>query len=77
MSDIGDVQIQVNGQWVDMHEWLHTDASPEQVEQIAGRGKGTWVVSRVDIDAIAACGVTVAGAGEAIEDFARLLRSDQ
>lgn len=44
MSDIGDVQIQVNGQWVDLHEWLRTDATPEQVEAIVGKGKGSWIV---------------------------------
>jgi hypothetical protein len=64
MSDIGDAQIQVDGQWVDLHEWLQTDATAEEVERIAGRGKGTWVlpltievtgkvIEKDDIDGIA------------------------
>ena len=44
MSDIGDVQIEVNGRWVDLHEWLRTDATPKQVDDIMGKGKGARVV---------------------------------
>jgi len=54
MSDTGDVKIEVNGRWVDLNEWLATDATAEQAERIMGKGNGSWVATRVDMGRVAA-----------------------
>lgn len=58
MSDIGDARIEINGQWVDLQTWLHTQATPEQVERITGRGKGTWGVPKAGYKRTAVCSET-------------------